>query len=329
MSEKRIIAIVGATGAQGGGLARAALRARESGFLVRAITRTPRSDAARALSLAGAEIVAADADDPASLEAAFDGAYGAFCVTNFWEHFSPERELAQASNMARAAAKAKLKHVIWSTLEDSRQVVDAGDEHLPTLMGRYKVPHTDAKGEADARFLEAGVPTTFLLTSFYWENFLSIAPPRRDPGGNAFIALPLGDKKLAGIATEDIGKCALGVFERGRELIGEYVGIAGEHLTGAEMAAGLSRAMNETVQYRPLPVEVFRAMARDDRSTELERQTGFSISDDTANMFHLLVEHERDFLSARDLARSRALNSDLQTFGSWLAGPGSRLRVAG
>ena len=172
MSEAKVIAIAGATGAQGGGLARAILDQPHGGFRARALTRDPKSDKARALAARGAEVVVADLDDPASLRAAFDGAYGAYCVTNFWEHFSPEKEQAQARNLAEAAAAAGLKHVIWSTLEDSRRWVPLDDDRMPTLMDNYKVPHFDAKGAADHFFTEAGLPVTFLLTSFYWDNLI-------------------------------------------------------------------------------------------------------------------------------------------------------------
>jgi uncharacterized protein YbjT (DUF2867 family) len=172
MVEKKVIAVTGATGAQGGGLVRAILADPSGGFAARAITRKVDSDKAQALAAAGAEVVAADLDDPASLERAFAGAHGAFCVTNFWEHFSPEKELAQAGNLARAARHAGVVHVIWSTLEDSRRFIPLTDDRMPTLMGHYKVPHFDAKGEADALFAQAGVPTTCLRTSFYWENFI-------------------------------------------------------------------------------------------------------------------------------------------------------------
>src|SRR3954454_4569274 len=172
MPEKKIIAVVGATGAQGGGLVRAILADRSGPFTVRAITRKPDSDKARALKAAGAEVVVADADDEATLEKAFAGAYGVFALTNFWEHFSPERELTQARNQAEAAKTAGVQHVIWSTLEDTRKWVPLSDNRMPTLMGKYKVPHFDAKGEADRHFRDRGVPTTFLLTTFYWDNFI-------------------------------------------------------------------------------------------------------------------------------------------------------------
>ena len=88
MADKKVIAVVGSTGAQGGGLVRAILADPAGGFTVRAITRKASSDKARALAKAGAQVVEADLDDAASLKKALAGAYGAFCVTNFWEHFS-------------------------------------------------------------------------------------------------------------------------------------------------------------------------------------------------------------------------------------------------
>jgi len=92
MADRKLIAVVGATGAQGGGLVRAILADPSGGFAVRAITRKTSSDKAKELARLGAEVVSADLDDAASVKRAFAGAYGAFCVTNFWEHFSPEKE---------------------------------------------------------------------------------------------------------------------------------------------------------------------------------------------------------------------------------------------
>ena len=102
MPGKKVIAVFGATGAQGGGLVRAIVADTQGSFSARAITRKVDSDKARELAKLGVEVVAGDTDDPPSLERALAGAYGAFCVTNFWEHFSAEREGAQATAMARA-----------------------------------------------------------------------------------------------------------------------------------------------------------------------------------------------------------------------------------
>jgi uncharacterized protein YbjT (DUF2867 family) len=307
MPDKKIIAVVGATGAQGGGLVRAILADPTSGFAVRAITRNPESEKGQALRNAGAEVVKGDIDDEASIERAFQGAYGVFALTNFWEHFSPERELAQARNMARAAKSAGVQHVIWSTLEDTREWVPLEDDRMPTLQGKYKVPHFDAKGEADGIFRDAGVPTTWLLTSFYWDNLIYFgAGPQRGPDGTLALVYPMDDKKLPGIAAEDIGKSAYAIFKRGREFIGKKVGIAGEHLTGRQMADALTRALGQEVRYTNVPPEVYRSF-------------GFPGADDLGNMFQFKRDFNEYFCGARNLAFTRSLNPQLQTFEQWLA----------
>jgi uncharacterized protein YbjT (DUF2867 family) len=309
MADKKIIAVLGATGAQGGGLVRAIMEDPDGGFTARALTRNPESDKARELAALGAEVVAVDVDDPQSLKAAFEGAYGAFCVTFFWEHFSPEKELAQVRSMAEAARSNGLKHVIWSTLEDTRKWVPLSDSRMPTLQGNYKVPHFDAKGEANALFTEAGVPTTFLQTSFYWDNLIHFGMgPRADEDGNLGFALPMGDKKLPGIAAEDIGRCAYGIFKAGDEYVGRTVGIAGEHLTGAEMATVLSEAYGKPVAYIPVPFDV-----------DVYRGLDFPGADDLGNMFQFKHDFEDYFTGARNLETSRSLNPRLQTFATWLA----------
>jgi uncharacterized protein YbjT (DUF2867 family) len=307
MGEKNIIAVVGATGAQGGGLVRAILNDEQGGFTVRAITRDVHSDKAKGQATLGAEVVAADLDRPESLKKAFAGAYGAFCLTNFWEHFSPEKEFAQAKAQAQAAKDTGVQHVIWSTLEDTRKWVPLSDNRMPTLMGKYKVPHFDAKGEADGEFTKLGVPTTFLLTSFYWDNLIHFGMgPKKGPDGILAFTLPMDDKKLPGIAAEDIGKCALGVFKKGRDYIGKTVGIAGEHLTGKQMAAALTKALGQTVRYNSVTPEVYRGF-------------GFPGAEDIGNMFQFKRDFESVFCGARNLDLSRSLNPSLQTFDQWLS----------
>ncbi|GIW53612.1 MAG: nucleotide-diphosphate-sugar epimerase [Nitrospiraceae bacterium] len=314
MADKHIIAVVGATGMQGGGLVRAIVH--DGGFSARALTRKVDSDKAKELARLGAEMVAADLDDIESLKRAFSGAYGVFCVTNFWEHFSPEKEFAQARNMAQAAKHAGVQHVIWSTLEDTRRWVPLADTRMPTLMGKYKVPHFDAKGEADGVFRDLHVPATFLLTSFYWDNLIHFGMgPKKGPDGKLTFTLPMGDKKLPGIAAEDIGKCALGIFKKGREYIGKTVGIAGEHLTGAEMAAKLSRALGQEVRYNAVTPEAYRGF-------------GFPGAEDLGNMFQFKRDFNDVFCGARDPAVARALNPALQTFDQWLAHNKNRIPLA-
>jgi uncharacterized protein YbjT (DUF2867 family) len=306
MAERKIIAVVGATGAQGGGLVRAILADKQSEFAPRAITRKLDSEKARALANQGVEVVRADLDDEESLRRAFEGAYGAFCVTNFWEHFSPEKETTQASNMARAAKAAGIRHAIWSTFEDTRKWVPLDDDRMPTLQGKYKVPHFDGKAEADRIFRELGVPTTFLLTSFYWDNLIHFGlGPKRGPDGKLAITFPMGDKRLSGIAAEDIGKAAYGIFKGGREYTGKTVGIAGEHLSGKEMADKLSRVLDKEVSYNAVPADVYRSF-------------GFPGADDMGNMFQFKRDFNDYYVGARAIESTRKLNPDLQTFDKWL-----------
>ncbi|MEQ9568920.1 MAG: NmrA/HSCARG family protein [Longimicrobiales bacterium] len=307
MSDRKIIAILGATGAQGGGLARAILADPDAGFAVRALTRNPDSDAARALADAGAEVVRADVSDVESLKRAFDGAYGAYCVTFFWEHFSPAKEAQSIRNMAEAAKVAGLKHVIWSTLEDSRDYVPLDDDRMPTLQEKYKVPHFDEKGSGDAVFEELGVPTTYLLTTYYWDNLVHFGGhPQRGDDGRLVFVLPMGDKKLPGIASEDIGKAAYGIFKKGDSTIGERIGIAGEHLSGPEMAAALTRALDEPVNHFSPPFDVYRAF-------------DFPGADDLGNMFQFYHDFNDHFRSTRSVETTRELNPEVQGFESWLA----------
>jgi len=307
MAEKKIIAVAGATGAQGGGVVRAILRDAQGEFAARALTRNVNSEKARELARLGAEVVAANVDDAESLKKAFEGAYAAFCVTFYWEHMSPEKETAQVRSLSQAAKDAGVKHAIWSTLEDTRRWVPLSDNRMPTLMGKYKVPHLDAKGEGDKFFTEFGAPTTFLLTSFYWDNFIHFGMgPKKGPDGRLAITLPMGDKKLPGIASEDIGKCAYGIFRKGVEYIGQTVGIAGEHLTGAQMAAALTRALGEEVRHNAVTPEEYR-------------NYDFAGAKDIANMFQYKRDFEKEYCGARSVDVSRSLNPDLQNFNGWLA----------
>ncbi|MGW0366820.1 NmrA/HSCARG family protein [Streptomyces sp. NPDC002990] len=306
MDGRRIITVFGATGQQGGALARAALEDKDSGFAVRAVTRNPDSERARELERLGAEVVKADIDDEASLGPAMEGAYGAFLMTNFWEHTSAEREQAQAQAMARAAGHAGVQHAIWSTLEDTRECIPLDDDRMPTLQGSYKVPHFDAKAEADHFFLDAGVPTTFLRTTFYWDNLLGMFAPQRGADGTFELVFPMGDSKLSGIAVEDIGRTALAVFQGGTDFIAATISIAGEHLKVADMAAAMTEVLGRPFRYRSLTPDAFRAL-------------GFPGAEESGNMFQYYADCEHAFTAARDLKAVRALHPGLQDFRTWLA----------
>ena len=313
MPDKKIIAVLGATGAQGGGLARAILNDKNSEFAVRAVTRNASSDKAKELAKLGADVVEADIDDIQSLKKVFTGCYGAFCLTFYWSHLSPEKELAEAKAMAEAAKAAGLKHVIWSTLEDTRKWVPLDDDRMPTLMGKYKVPHFDAKGEANKFFEQAGVPTTYLNTSFYWDNFIYFGSgPQKGEDGNYALVFPMGDKKLPAIAAEDIGKCAYGVFKKGSEFIGKSLHITGENLTIKQIAEAMTDALGVNIGYNDVPPDVFRSF-------------GFPGADDLGNMFQFKRDFEDYYCGVRDREFAKSLNPELLSFKDWLAKYGNKI----
>jgi uncharacterized protein YbjT (DUF2867 family) len=313
MMGKKIITVFGATGAQGGGLVRAILNDKASEFAVRAVTRDPGSDKSKELISLGAEVVAGDVDDVQSMKQALKGAYGAYFVTFFWTHFSPEKEMAEAKNMAEAAREAGLKHAIWSTLEDVRRWVPLDDDRMPTLNGKYKVPHFDGKGESDQFFLDAGVPVTFMLASYYWENLIYFGMgPKKGADGKLAITFPMGDKKMAGIAADDIGKCAYGIFKKGPEMIGRRVGISGDQLSCREMAAALSTALGQAVSYNEVTPEQYRGF-------------GFPGADDLGNMFQFYRDFDEVCNSTRDVKYTKELNPELKTFSMWLSENAKRI----
>jgi uncharacterized protein YbjT (DUF2867 family) len=315
MSDKKIIAVIGSTGSQGGGLVRAILADPASGLAARAITRDPSKDKAKELQAAGAEVVAADLDDVESLKKAFAGAHGVFAVTNFWEHFSAAKEKEQAKNVADAAKAAGVKHVVWSTLEDTRQYMPADDKRMPILQEKYRVPHFDAKAEADAYFKD--LPTTYLLTTFYWDNlFMFGLAPKKNEQGTYQWAFPMGQKKLAGIAVEDIGKVALGIFKAGNQYVGKRVGIYGEALTIEEMGQKLASALG-------LPSVYYHAAEADEY-----RGYGFPGADEMGNMFQYYRDFDAQFFGQRDLGTAKALNPALQNFDSFIQKNKDKIKAA-
>ena len=306
MSDKKIIAVVGATGSQGGGLVRAILNDPSGGFTPRAITRNADSEKAKKLSELGAEVVTADVDDVESLKKAFKGAYGAYCVTFFWEHLSPEKEKQHAKNMVEAAKQTGVKHVIWSSLDDTRKWIPLSDNRMPTLQNDYKVPHFDAKGEANKYFTEAGLPVTIFNTVFYWDNFIYFGlGPKKGQDGKITLTLPMADKKFPSIAAEDIGKCAYGIFKSGDKYMGKTVGIAGGHPTGKEMAKGFSDVLGQEVVYSPVTPEMFRGF-------------GFPGAEDMGNMFQFKQDFEKDYCNSRSIELAKSLNPSLQSFTDWV-----------
>jgi hypothetical protein len=138
--------------------------------------------------------------------------------------------------------------------------------------------------------------------------------PKKGPDGRLALTLPLADKPMSGIAAEDIGKCAYGIFRKGAEYIGKTVGIAGENLTGAEMAAALAKALGRDVHYNAVTPAVYRSF-------------GFPGADDLGNMFQFYAEFSDYFGSSRNPGVARSLNPALQTFARWLERNARRIPI--
>jgi uncharacterized protein YbjT (DUF2867 family) len=236
-----------------------------------------------------------------SLKKAFAGAYGVYGVTNFWEHFSAEKEKTQAKNIAEAAKAAGVKHIVWSTLEDTRKLMKSDDKRMPILQQKYRVPHFDAKAEANEYF--KGLPVTYLVTSFYWDNLYMFGlAPKKDKDGNYAWTFPMGKAKLAGISAEDIGKVAYGIFKAGKKYIGGTVGIAGGMLTIEEMGNVLVKTLGVSkVVYNAVEPDAYRGF-------------GFPGADEYGNMFQVYRDFEKAVVGARSVDVSRELNPALESF---------------
>lgn len=316
MSEHKIIAVAGATGSQGGGVVQALLADPQKRFVVRALTRDPGSAPAEVLRRLGVDVVRADFEDEESVVAALTGVYGAFLVTNFWAHGSARRELEEAAVLARAAAAADVAHVVWSTLEDTRKALPLDDPRMPVLQDHYNVPHFDAKGEGNAFFADAGVPTTYLNTTFYFQNFTDALAPRRGDDGVLTLSLPLEEGRLlSGVDVSDIGRTVFSIFAAGGEYIGRTLSLAGDHLTGADYASQLADALGEPVRFQSVPYDAFRGL-------------GFPGAEEMGNMFQYYGDFDAEFSGARDLKWLRRFVPGLKNFRTWAADNAEALRVA-
>lgn len=298
---KKIVVVIGATGAQGGGLARALVA--NGVYAVRGVTRNPASEKAQALTALGVDVVQAELDDVESLKQVFEGAYGAYFVTNYWEHMSVEKEIQQIKNLADAARDTGIEHVVLSTLEDTRKFIKEGT--MPKLHGDMYVPDFDGKASV-TDYVSKAVPTTEYLPCFYYENFINFGMgPKPDAKGNLALTFPLGDVPFAAISAEDIGVFAAKVFEH-PELIGKTVGVAAQKQTIAHMAATFTKVLGKPVSYNAVAPEVYAK---------------FPIpgADELANMFQFNRDHADTFNKTRDLEAVRKIvPGGLKQFETWL-----------
>lgn len=292
------ILVLGATGAQGGSVARNLLA--RGGFAVRAFTRNVDSPAAQALRELGAETVQGDLDDPTSITAALEGCYGVFGVTNFWEHF--DKEAAQGRNLVRAVADSGIEHFVFSTLPPIEKATG----------GALRSPHFDLKAEHEDYARSLGIPATFIHVPFYYENFLAFFPPRPAGDGTYQFGFPQGDTPLAAMSVEDVGLIVAAVFEQPETYLGKVLKVAGDELPAAGYAEVLSRHSGATIRYAYVPRETFAAL-------------GFPGAEDLADMFEFYRLHMPSRLA--DIATWRAIAPELQSFDTWAARNEAKLRA--
>lgn len=290
MKQKQIILVTGATGAQGGSVARALLDG--GAFAVRALTRNPESEKALALRQAGAEIVGGNMDDPESLNRAMQGAYGVFGVTSYWEHF--DREYRHGKNLIDAVQRSDVRHFIFSSLPSYKKLSG----------GALSVPHYDIKAELEEYAKSLHLPATFVQPASYYENFLNVFMPRRDEDGNLYFGFPQGDTKLAMTSVEDLGGVVKAVFRHPAEYIGRVVGVVGDDRTFAEYTDMMSRVLGRRIYYVYIPHEEYAGL-------------DFPGAEEIANMF----EVRRLFIPEQrvKMIESYALNPSMQPFERWLA----------
>jgi uncharacterized protein YbjT (DUF2867 family) len=285
-----IIVVVGSTGKQGGSVIDAILAQSPPPFHIRGLTRNLESAAAKQLAARQVELVYGDLDQVDTLVAAFSGAQAVFAVTNYWEHHSAEREIQQATNIAEAARQAKVAHIVWSTLDDTRSLAPADDPRwatIPLLKGGYRVPHFDAKAAANQAFV--GLPVTYLLTSCFFDNIFSPAANFVTPAptGGLSVNIPIGaDGTIPSNAVSDIGRATVAILQHPDHWIGKSTGVLGQVLTGTEYAAAIAAATGVPVSFTPIDINVFR-------------QFGFPGADDLANMFEVFVRFPAELRAQR------------------------------
>jgi uncharacterized protein YbjT (DUF2867 family) len=287
-SQKRIL-VTGATGTQGGSVARHLLRT--GNFAVRALTRNPDSDKARALQAAGVELVKGDLEDIGSVRAALKGVSIVFGVTNFWEHFA--KEYQQGKNLVDAVAGANVEHFVFSTLPHVKAITH----------GELDVPHFDIKGQLEEYARSLKLKATFVHVAFYFENFLFFFPPKKQDDGTFSIGFPQGDTPLEGIGIEDLGGIIVPIFDTPDEFIGKVVVAIGDFLPARTYAEIMTRILGKTVVYNHISREVFASF-------------GFPGAEDLANMFDFNRRYKLD--RHTELEQCRALYPKLHTFETWL-----------
>ncbi|XP_011374770.1 nmrA-like family domain-containing protein 1 [Pteropus medius] len=288
MVDKKLVVVFGATGAQGGSVARTLLE--DGTFRVRAVTRDPGQKAARELRLQGVEVVQGDQDDEASIELALTGAHATFIVTNYWENCSQEQEVKQGKRLADVAKRLGLHYVVYSGLENIKKLT----------AGRLAAGHFDGKGEVEEYFRDIGVPMTSVRLPFYFENLLSFLPQKAPDGKSYLLSLPMGDAPMDGMSVSDLGPVVLSLLKMPEEYIGQNLGLSTCRHTVEEYAALLSKHTGKAVHDAKTTPEDYERL-------------GFPGARDLANMFRFYA-----LKPDRNIELTLRLNPKARTLDQWL-----------
>jgi uncharacterized protein YbjT (DUF2867 family) len=233
---ERLIMVTGATGKQGGAVARSLL---DRGFRIRALTRNPQKPEAQALADRGAEVVQGDMEDRSAMERALEGAYGVFSVQNYWET-GYDGEVQQGKTVADAAKAAGVEHFVYSSV---------GSAHRQT-----GIPHFESKWEIEEHVRQIGLPYTILRPVFLMQNW----EWTREMILGGTLAQPFDpDKPFQQVAVEDIGAFAAIAFENPDRWIGREVDLAGDEQSMTEIADTFSRVIGREVSYYQVPWDQF------------------------------------------------------------------------
>jgi len=289
MENKKIILVTGATGAQGGSVARTLLS--QDKFNVRIFTRDDTSPKAIALQHAGADLAIGDFEDIHSLRRAMKGVYGVFGVTDFEEHC--EKEIVHGKNLIDAVKYSGVQHFVYSASPNYHRI----------SRGEHSVPQCDIKATLQDYAKSLAIPASFVHVAYYYENFISLFPLQQDKHNNLHFGFPQGSAKLAMTSVSDVGGVVAKIFDHPVDYNGRTVGVVGEDRTCAEYAHIFSKVLDRNVYYHHIPRDIFIGF-------------DFPQAEKWADVF----EVQRLYISNHhiDLIESYGLYPAMQTFQSWL-----------
>jgi len=276
---EKIILVTGATGTQGGTVARELL---DRGYAVRGLTRNPASDRAKAMQELGAEMVKGDFDDAASLASAMDGAYGVFAVTNFWEH-GYDKEVAHGKQLIDAAIKAGVDHFVFTS-------VASADVYTG-------IPHFDSKGEIEDYLRESGQPYSIVRPVEFMDN---IRYHRKQILTGTYFDPRDAGKSHQWIAASDIGFFVGEAFDNPGEWTGRELDIAGDELTIAEYVDALSVTIGMDVHHQQIGWDSFEKDAGEEMTVMVRwfDETGYSVDvESLRQQYPDLLTYEQYLLS--------------------------------